>query len=108
MKWNDGTGRAGVGNKMMFARPAAAQRASQLLGVSLEDLAQFAFHATPATLMNGRSSFRTGSSPVADHKILSDKNVDPMEALEGFAQGLYVEAFTALVALINKWLSPCY
>ena len=92
-----------MGNKMVFARPAAAQRAAQLLGVSLEDLAQFTFHATPATLMNGgRSSFRTGSSPVTDHKILSDKNVDPMEALEGFAQGLYVEAFTALVALINK------
>ena len=87
---------------MMFGRPAAAQRAAQLLGVSLEDLAQFAFHTTPTTLMNGRSSFRTGSSPVTDHKILSDKNVDPMEALEGFAQGLYVEAFTALVALINK------
>ena len=91
----------------MFARPAAAQRAATLLGCgSLEELAQLAFHAAPVQVLNGRSSFRTGS-PVhgADSKSsLFDKHLDPNEALEGFAQGLYVEAFSALVALINKFV----
>jgi myosin-18 len=81
------------------------------LGIgSLEELAQLAFYATPVqgAMMNGRSSFRTGS-PVhnADGAKLSmvDKHLDPSEALEGFAQGLYVEAFSALVALINRSIS---
>ncbi|XP_046442459.1 unconventional myosin-XVIIIa-like isoform X2 [Daphnia pulex] len=98
-------------NKIVFARPAAAQRAAILLGIgSLEELAQLAFYATPVqgAMMNGRSSFRTGS-PVhnADGAKLSmaDKHLDPSEALEGFAQGLYVEAFSALVALINRSIS---
>lgn len=99
----------GPNNKMVFARPAAAQRAASLLGCgSLEELAQSAFHAAPVqgSLLNGRSSFRTGS-PIhgggGDKSSLSvDKHLEPMEALEGFAQGLYVEAFSALVALINK------
>ena len=100
----------GPNNKVVFARPAAAQRAAALLGrSSLEELVQLVFHATPtlqggsSLLMNGRPSFRTGS-PVSGHKDLAqaDKNLDPMESLEGFAQGLYVEAFSALVALINK------
>lgn len=53
--------------------------------------------------MNGRPTFRTGS-PVGSPKD-SDKNLDPVESLEGFAQGLYVEAFSALVALINKYIT---
>lgn len=93
----------------MFARPAAAQRAASLLGCgSLEELAQLAFHAAPVQgmMLNGRSSFRTASPVhgVGDAKSgLADKHLDPSEALEGFAQGLYVEAFSALVALINKY-----
>lgn len=68
-----------------------------------------AFYATPVQglIMNGRSSFRT-ASPVhesAKSSALADKHLDPTEALEGFAQGLYVEAFSALVALINRSIS---
>lgn len=101
----------GPNNKVVFVRPAAAQRAATLLGrSSLEELAQLVFHASPtlqgssALLMNGRPSFRTGS-PVSGSKDLAqaDKNLDPAESLEGFVQGLYVEAFNALVALINKY-----
>ena len=100
----------GPTNKVVFARPAAAQRAAALLGCgSLEELAQLAFHAAPVQgmMMNGRSSFRTASPVhgVGDTKsALADKHLDPYEALEGFAQGLYVEAFSALVALINKYV----
>lgn len=100
----------GPNNKPVFVRPAAAQRAATLLGrSSLEELAQFVFHASPshqggsARLMNGRPTFRTGS-PVGSPKD-SDKYLDPVESLEGFAQGLYVEAFSALVALINKYIT---
>ena len=94
-------------NKAVFARPAAAQRAASLLGCgSLEELAQSAFHAAPVQgmMLNGRSSFRTGSPIHGGDKsaMAADKHLEPMEALEGFAQGLYVEAFSALVALINK------
>lgn len=99
---------SGPTNKVVFARPAAAQRAASLLGCgSLEELAQLAFYAAPVQgmMLNGRSSFRTGSPVhgIGDAKSsLADKHLDPNEALEGFAQGLYVEAFSALVALINK------
>lgn len=103
----------GPSNKVVFARPAAAQRAATLLGcASLEELVQLVFHATPthqggsALLMNGRPTFRTGS-PITGSKDQSalDKNLDPVESLEGFAQGLYVEAFSALVALVNKYIT---
>lgn len=102
----------------MFARPAAAQRAATLLGCgSTEELAQWTFHAAgPATGMNGRSSFRTASpihssgSSIGSGSLLGDRSgsagadrqLDPFEALEGFAHGLYVEALNALVALVNK------
>ncbi|KAI9561532.1 hypothetical protein GHT06_012491 [Daphnia sinensis] len=105
-----GAMRGATNNKIVFARPAAAQRAAILLGIgSLEELAQMAFYATPVQglIMNGRSSFRT-ASPVhesAKSSSLADKHLDPTEALEGFAQGLYVEAFSALVALINRSIS---
>uniref|UniRef100_A0A0P6DC77 Unconventional myosin-XVIIIa n=1 Tax=Daphnia magna TaxID=35525 RepID=A0A0P6DC77_9CRUS len=105
-----GAMRGATNNKIVFARPAAAQRAAILLGIgSLEELAQMAFYATPVQglIMNGRSSFRT-ASPVhesAKSSALADKHLDPTEALEGFAQGLYVEAFSALVALINRSIS---
>lgn len=96
------------GSRPVFTQPAAAQRAATLLGcASLDDLSSMAFHAAPvhqhaSGLVNGsgsRSSFRTGS-PIQPSSV--DKSLDPYEALEGFAQGLYVEAFSALVALINK------
>lgn len=70
-----------------------------------------AFYAAPVQgmMMNGRSSFRTASpvhgSDSAKSTSLADKHLDPTEALEGFAQGLYVEAFSALVALINRSIS---
>jgi len=92
----------GPSNKSIFANPSAAQKASNLLGLSLEELAQFTFHTAPVGMLNGRASFRTASPVVADK--IADKNLEPFEALEGLAQGLYVEAFSALVALINKYI----
>ncbi len=92
----------GPSNKSIFANPSAAQKASNLLGLSLEELAQFTFHTAPVGMLNGRASFRTASPVVADK--IADKNLEPFEALEGLAQGLYIEAFSALVALINKYI----
>ena len=91
----------------MFANPSAAQKAANLLGLTLEELVQFTFHTTSAGgLVFARPSFRqTSSSPVAGEKMYSDNNIEPTEALEGLAQGLYVEAFSVLVALINKYMA---
>lgn len=87
----------------MFANPSAGQKAANLLGLSLEELSQFAFHAAPVGLLNGRSSFRT-ASPISGGDKSFERSVEAHEALEGLAQGLYVEAFSALVALINKYI----
>lgn len=86
-KYNSG----GVGNtsKIQFANPTAARKASNLLGVTLEDLAAATFTAPT----NG------SSSPV---RSPSGNLESAWECLEALIIGIYSDVFAAVVNLINK------
>lgn len=79
----------GSNARVQFANPSAAQKAADLLGISMENL-------TAAAL-----------TPLASSNQLSaSANIDSYDhawdSLEGLAIGLYSEAMAATVALINK------
>ncbi|KAG0722201.1 Unconventional myosin-XVIIIa [Chionoecetes opilio] len=94
-----GAARAAMGNKFQFSKPGSAQRAANLLGTSVEEMARSIFYSTPTT-PSSRASFRT-TSPTER----PTERPEGLEALEGMATGLYSEAFNAIVALINRCIS---
>nr|XP_045601372.1 unconventional myosin-XVIIIa-like isoform X14 [Procambarus clarkii] len=94
-----GAVRAATGNKFQFSKPGSAQRAANLLGTSVEELARSIFYATPTT-PSSRASFRTASPTERP-----TERPEGLEALEGMTTGLYSEAFNAIVALINRCIS---
>ncbi|XP_052268542.1 unconventional myosin-XVIIIa-like isoform X7 [Dreissena polymorpha] len=93
----------GNNNKGQFTRPAGAQRAASLLGISVEELARNIFSPSGSATLSRTASVR--NSP-------ADKNAEAhttaMEALEGFVIGLYSDVFNAIVSLINRSLSSNY
>ncbi|XP_061197943.1 unconventional myosin-XVIIIa-like isoform X2 [Saccostrea echinata] len=91
----------GQNNKPQFARPAAALKASQLMGITQEELARQIFASGGSSTLSRSTSMR--GSP-AD-KGQSDFNTNAMEALEGFIIGLYSAVFNAIVSLINRSMS---
>ncbi|KAK3595793.1 hypothetical protein CHS0354_025430 [Potamilus streckersoni] len=90
----------GNNNKGQFARPAAAHKAATLLGISVEEMARTIFSASTSATLTRSASVR--GSP-ADKG--GGENTTAMEALEGFACGLYSDVFNAIVSLINRSLS---
>lgn len=89
--WSFKCNSGGVGNtsKIQFANPTAARKASNLLGVTLEDLAAATFTAPT----NG------SSSPV---RSPSGNLESAWECLEALIIGIYSDVFAAVVNLINK------
>lgn len=79
---------SGSSARIQFASPSAAQRAADLLGVSMENLSSAAF--TSPSLGTSQLSVPLDSVDVG------------WDSLEGFAVGLYAEALAAAVALVNK------
>lgn len=79
---------SGNNTRIQFANPLAAQKAADILGISMENLTSIAFSNTS----NGNQ--------------LSTQAVDAYEiawdSLEALAVGLYSEAMAATIALINK------
>ncbi|KAK3084703.1 hypothetical protein FSP39_017720 [Pinctada imbricata] len=94
----------GQNNKSQFSRPAAAQKAAALLGVTSEELARQIFSSAGSSTLSRSASMR--GSP-AD-KGQNEANTGAMEALEGFVIGLYADVFNAVVSLINRSLSTNY
>ena len=104
----------GPDNKPHFANPAAVQRAAAVLSTTQEEISEIIF-APPVvnqfTIRMRRSSQSKSPSSVspassADHtpeKQAKATAVQYIEALEGFAMGLYQEAFAALVRFINRY-----
>ncbi|KAL3858074.1 hypothetical protein ACJMK2_012688 [Sinanodonta woodiana] len=90
----------GNNNKGQFARPAAAHKVATLLGITVEELARTIFSASTSATLTRSASVR--GSP-ADK--VAGENTTAMEALEGFAVGLYSDVFNAIVSLINRSLS---
>lgn len=81
----------GLGNaaRIQFSNPTAARKASNLLGVTMEDLSAAAFTAPP----NGNAS------PVRS----PNGNLESSwECLEALIIGIYSDVFAAVVNLINK------
>lgn len=87
----------GNNNKGQFARPAGAQRAATLLGISPEELARNIFSSSGTATLTRNTSMR--NSP-ADKQ--SEAHTTAMEALEGFVIGLYSDVFNAIVSMINR------
>lgn len=76
-----------------FARAASAQRASLLLGTSVEDLAKSALDSPLLTVAgNSRGPAR------------GDGAGDPVEPLQDFVASLYQEVFNVVVSLVNRAL----
>ena len=117
------------GNKPYFSNPAFAQKAAAILGTTEENLARVLFSSTIQLVRSrsgsnvsrsGSNASRSGSkssvllSPAKSgdstnvlSPSVSSSSIDSsydlaLNALEGFVAGLYVEAFTALVRLINR------
>lgn len=78
----------GNNTRIQFANPASAQKAADLLGVSMENLLNAAFVSS--------NSASNQLSTVVDSIQLA------WESLEGLVIGLYSEAVAAVVTLINK------
>lgn len=88
-------------SRYQFSNPQAAQKAANLLGISVEELSRVIFGLASGGLTTPntpRAPFRT-PSPV-DKGL--DRDVVGVEALEGFIIGLYSELFNCVVSLINR------
>ena len=102
---------AGADNKPHFANPAAVQRAASVLGATKEDITEIIF-APPivnqfTVRMRRQSQSRNDLSPSSSADNTPERQarstaVQYIEALEGFAMGLYQEAFAALIRFINR------
>ena len=104
----------GADNKPLFANPAAVQRAAAILGATPEEISEIIF-APPIinqfTIRMRRSS--QSKSPASLSPLSSTENTPEkqakaialqyIEALEGFAMGLYQEAVASLVRFINRY-----
>ena len=101
----------GADNKPHFANPAAIQRAAAVLGTTQEDISEIIF-APPVVnqftiRMRRQSQTKSELSPSSSADNTPERQakataVQYIEALEGFAMGLYQEAFAALVRFINR------
>lgn len=91
-------------NRYQFANPQEAQRAAHLLGTTVEEMSRVIFGLASGGLSTPntpRAPFRTPSPTEKGF----DRDVVGLEALEGFAIGLYAELFNCVAALINRWES---
>lgn len=77
--------------RIQFANPLAAQKAADILGISMETLTNAAF----SNASNGNQL----------NAIAQDAYELAWESLEALVIGLYSEAMAATVALINKSIS---
>lgn len=80
---------SGLNTRIQFSNPSAAQKAADLLGISMENLTTAAFTPLPQT---------NQLNPTA----ITDPYDAGWDSLEALAIGLYSEAMAATVALINK------
>ena len=112
------------GTKPYFAHPAYAQKAAAILGTTEENLARGIFttaiHVATRS-RSGSSLSRTGSnasrssivipkpgellSPSASLLPIDSLYENTLISLESFTSGLFIEAFTALMRLINRSLN---
>lgn len=96
-----GAVKAGSGGRYQFAVPQAAQRAAHLLGTTVEEMSRVIFGLASGGLSTPntpRAPFRTPSPTEKGF----EKDVVGVEALEGFAVGLYAELFGCVASLINR------
>ncbi|XP_063697134.1 unconventional myosin-XVIIIa isoform X2 [Culicoides brevitarsis] len=86
----------GTTARTQFAHPSSARKAAMLLGVSMDDLTAAAF---PVNTSNPGTPTRSpADSPEHSPNAAWD-------SLEGLVIGLYAEAMSAAVALVNKAIS---
>ena len=78
--------------RAIFNKQQSAQRAAQCLGVSLDDLTRAIFQGSVSSGTLNRNRSKNEATALSDG----------LEALQGFAVGLYAEVFHVLVALINR------
>uniref|UniRef100_A0A336KMA4 CSON012468 protein n=1 Tax=Culicoides sonorensis TaxID=179676 RepID=A0A336KMA4_CULSO len=93
-----GATKLGTGStaRTQFAHPSSARKAAMLLGVSMDDLTAAAF---PVNTSNPGTPTRSpADSPEHSPNAAWD-------SLEGLVIGLYAEAMSAAVALVNKAIS---
>ncbi|XP_077511478.1 unconventional myosin-XVIIIa-like isoform X2 [Amblyomma americanum] len=81
--------------RVQFARAASAQRASLLLGTSVEDLSKAALDSPLLTA--------AGNSRVPG-RGQGDAAGDPADPLQDFVASLYQEVFNVVVSLVNRAL----
>ncbi|XP_048583145.1 unconventional myosin-XVIIIa-like isoform X2 [Nematostella vectensis] len=104
----------GADSKPYFANPAAIQRAATVLGTTPEELSEIIFAPPPINqftirMRNKAESLSTSPSPTSSGEPSPEKQArgaaaNFIEALEGFAMGMYQEMFNALIRLINRAL----
>ncbi|XP_031549200.1 unconventional myosin-XVIIIa-like [Actinia tenebrosa] len=100
----------GSDNKPYFSNPAAVQRAASAIGTTQEELSEIIFAPPPVNQFTIRMRNKTDSpTPPSSAEATPERHAKGVaasyiEALEGFAIGLYQEAFNALVRLINRSL----
>uniref|UniRef100_A0A672YNX1 Myosin XVIIIAb n=1 Tax=Sphaeramia orbicularis TaxID=375764 RepID=A0A672YNX1_9TELE len=88
--------------RRQFARHEWAQKASYLLGCTLEELSSSIFKHQAKGLQHS-TSFRGGSDDSSQGESPGSK-VTALECLEAMASGLYSELFTLVISLINRAL----
>uniref|UniRef100_A0AAY5F189 Unconventional myosin-XVIIIa-like n=1 Tax=Electrophorus electricus TaxID=8005 RepID=A0AAY5F189_ELEEL len=87
--------------RRQFARHEWGQKASYLLGCTLEELSSSIFKPQARGSLPRTSSLRPGPEEPAD---TSGFKATAVECLEAMASGLYSEVFTLLISLINRAL----
>lgn len=103
----------GADNKPLFANPAAVQRAAAVLGTTPEEISEIIFappiinQFTIRMRRSSQSKSPSSLSPSSSADNTPEKQAKAtalqyIEALEGFAMGLYQEAFAALIRFINR------
>ncbi|XP_039251994.2 unconventional myosin-XVIIIa-like isoform X2 [Styela clava] len=100
------------GSRYQFLKPDAAQKASSLLGFSIENLARAIFQpsSTPRTPSSPSVS---GRNPASLQRTLSSSSASGDEPtgcsgqdnLEAFVTGLYTEVFRLVISVVNRCLS---
>lgn len=97
----------GTNNKAQFAKPAAAQKAANLLGIKVEELARTIFSPSAGSSGTLTRSASMRISSAADRHT-GDAGSSATDALEAFLTGLYTELFSVLVGLINRSMMSNY
>ncbi|CAI9741202.1 unconventional myosin-XVIIIa-like isoform X3 [Octopus vulgaris] len=98
----------GTNNKAQFAKPAAAQKAANLLGIKVEELARTIFSPSAGSSGTLTRSASMRISNAADRHTGGESGSSATDALEAFLTGLYTELFSVLVGLINRSLMSNY